>query len=264
LSVDLGMRRMFGDLYRHRWLIRELVVRDVILRYRGSALGFVWTLLTPLFFILVYMLVFSVFLQVGVPNYPVFLVAGLLPWQWFSTALQAGTTSLVDGRMYVGKAVLPPVLFVLVPVLSNFIHFVLSLPILLAVGLIFRIHVIWPLLTLPLLLAIQLLLTIAILLFVAPFNVFYRDASQLVSVILMLAFYLTPIIYPLTNIPPHFRLFTLANPMTALVLSYQNIFYFQSFPDWRLVAYTLGVSLALLLAGRLVFDRYKDSFAEYV
>jgi len=258
------MRRTLGDLYRHRWLIRELVLRDVVLRYRGSALGFVWTLLTPLLFILVYMLVFSVFLQVGVPNYPVFLVAGLLPWQWFSTALQSGTTSLVDGRIYVGKAVLAPVVLVFVPVLSNFIQFLLSLPILLAVGLIFRIHVIWPLLALPLLVVIQLLLTLAILLFVAPFNVFYRDASQLVSVLLMLGFYLTPIIYPLSNIPPHFRPIALANPMTALVLSYQNIFYFQAFPDWRLVAYALGASLLLLLAGRVVFDRYKDTFAEYV
>lgn len=255
---------MVRTLYFNRWLLYELVLRDVVLRYRGSALGFFWTLLTPLLLMAVYVLVFSVFLRIDMPHYPVFLLASLLPWQWFANSLQAGTNSIVEGRMYVGKVVLAPIVLVLVPVLSNAVHFALSLPILLILAAIFHVQVGWSILALPVLIGVQFLLTLGLLLLLATFNVFYRDALQLVSVLLMLLFYLTPIVYPLTSVPEHWRLYALANPMTALTLSYQAIFYFHSSPNWAYVLYAFAFSAVLSGAGLIVFDRYKDTFADYV
>lgn len=254
---------MVQVLYRYRWLLYELVVRDLVLRYRGSVLGFVWTILNPLLFMVIYTLVFSVYLRIGIAHYAVFLIAGLVPWQWFASSVQAGTSSIVDGRMFVGKTVFAPIILVLVPVLSNLVNLLFSLPILVAIVLIFRVPLGWSLLALPLLLAIQFLLTSGIAMFLATLNVFFRDLQQLIAVVLLLLFYLTPIIYSLSSVPEGFRPYVLGNPLAALIVSYQDIFYENSFPSWKHLLYALLASAALFYAGRAVFERYKDSFADY-
>ncbi len=254
---------MLQVLYRYRWLLYELVVRDLVLRYRGSVLGFVWTILNPLLFMVIYTLVFSVYLRIGIAHYAVFLIAGLVPWQWFASSVQAGTSSIVDGRMFVGKTVFAPIILVLVPVLSNLVNLLFSLPILVAIVLIFRVPLGWSILALPLLLAIQFLLTSGIAMFLATLNVFFRDLQQLIAVVLLLLFYLTPIIYSLSSVPKGFRPYVLGNPLAALIVSYQDIFYENSFPSWKHLLYALLASAALFYAGRAVFERYKDSFADY-
>ena len=255
---------MTESIYRYRWLLYELVVRDLVLRYRGSALGFIWTLLNPLLFLGVYTLVFSVYMRAAIPNYTVFLIAGLLPWQWFATSINLGTSSIIDGRMFIGKAVFAPVILVLVPVLSNFVNFVLSLPILLFIAFIFGTHPNWPMLVLPVLVGIQLLLTVGIMLCLATMNVFFRDLQQLVNVILMLLFYLSGIILPISSIPENARIFVMANPMVPLLMGYQNIFAYDKLPDALPVLYSLVAAIVIFYAGSTLFNRYKDAFADFV
>lgn len=255
---------MFRPLYRYRWLLYELVMRDVFIRYRGSVLGILWTLITPLLFALIYIVVFSLFLRINMPNYAVFLIAGLLPWQWFATSLQAGTNAIVDGRTYITNSVLPPILLAVVPVLSNFVHFLLSYAIMLVIALFLHVHFGWAMLVLPFLFAIQLIFTLGLTLLAATLHVFYRDALQLVAILLALVFYLIPIVYPLSLVPERFRLLLMANPLTALILSYQDVFAHNAVPHWPSLLYSLGASLALLYAGRVTFNRYRELFAEYV
>ena len=128
-----------------------------------------------------------------------------MPFQWFSNAIFAGTSSITDGGMYVGKTVFAPAILIAVPVLSNLVNFLFSLPILLAVVLLSHVTVGWPLLALPLLLAIQAILTLGILMSLATLNVFFRDLQQLVGVLTMLLMYLTPIVYPLSMVPETIR-----------------------------------------------------------
>ena len=255
---------MLRTLYRFRWLIYELVVRDLVARYRGSVFGFFWTLLNPLLFMIVYTMVFSLILRVGMPHFPVYLLAGLMPFQWFSTAIFAGTSSITDGGMYVGKTVFAPAILIAVPVLSNLVNFLFSLPILLAVALLNHVPVGWPLLALPILLAIQVILTLGILMSLATLNVFFRDLQQLVGVLTMLLMYLTPIVYPLSMVPGSYKTPILANPLTSLISGYQDIFYFNRAPDWSNLVYALAWSVAAFYIGRLVFTYYQDSIPEYV
>lgn len=255
---------MFRALYRYRWLLYELVLRDVIIRYRGSVLGVLWTLLTPLMFVAIYIVVFAFFLHLDIPHYSVFLIAGLLPWQWFATALQTATNSIVEGRVYVTNSILAPVVLVVVPILSSFVQFLLSFAIALVVAQFFHVHLGWSMVALPLLFAVQMMLTMALALFLATLNVFYRDATQLIAVLLALLFYLIPIVYPLSKVPPRFQTYVMADPMATLVLSYQQIFYKDAFPNWLFFVYPLAFSLALLYVGRLTFNRYKEMFADYI
>ena len=100
---------------------------------------------------LVYVLVFSVYLKINIPHYALFLMAGILPWQWFASSVQAATSSIVDGRIYVGRAVFPASVLTLVPVLSNLMNLLISLPILIAIGAFFHVLPGWPILALPVL-----------------------------------------------------------------------------------------------------------------
>ena len=254
---------MVHSLYRYRWLLYELVARDLILRYRGSVLGFLWTFLNPLLMMLVYTLVFSVYLRIPIPHYAVFLISGLLPWLWFNSSISAGATSIVDGRTYVGRSVFAPIILIIVPILSNGVNFVLSIPLLFAIASFFGVPIGWPVIVLPVLMGVQFLLTLGILLTLATFNVFYRDLQQLMVTILSLLFYLAPIFYPLSSVPERVRPFLYIDPMVPLVLAYQDIFFFDRLPDARLVAYALLVALVLCAIGRRVFNRYKDAFADY-
>jgi len=251
-------------LYQYRWLLLELVSRDLVLRYRGSVLGFLWTLLNPLLFLTVYTLVFSVYLRVPIPHYPVFLIAGLVPWTWFAGAVMMGTTAIVDGRMFVGKAVFTPVVLVLVPPLSHFINFALSLPVLAAICLFYGAPLGWPILALPALIAIQLLFTVGVLLAISTLNVFFRDMQNLVQIFVMIAMYLSPIFYPIASVPEAFRPFVLLNPMVPVVLGYQRIFYYDALPSFSETSLAFAVALAVYGVGLWIFERYKDSLGEYL
>jgi ABC-type polysaccharide/polyol phosphate export permease len=254
---------LVSSLYRYRWLLYELVLRDIVLRYRGSVLGFIWTFLNPLLAMGVYTLVFSIYLRVGIPNYAVFLLSGLLPWLWFAGALGMGATSIVDGRMYVSRSVFSPILLVLVPICSQAVNFVLSIPLLFGIEAIFGVHVGWPIVVLPVLVGIQFLLILGLLMSLATMNVFFRDLQQLMTTILSLLFYLAPIIYPLASVPAAFRPFVFINPMAALAIGYQDVFFYDRLPDPALTAYAFAVAVVLCLVGRGVFNRYRDAFADY-
>lgn len=245
---------MTQSIYRYRWLLYELVVRDLVFRYRGSALGFIRTLSNPLLFLGVYTLVFPYICGRPSQNYTVFLIAGLLPWQWFASSVALGTSSIIDDRMFIGK----------VPMLSAFVNFVLSLPILLFIAFASGTHPNWPMLVLPVLVGIQLLLTVGIMLCLATMNVFFRDLQQLVNVILMLLFYLSGIILPISSVPESARLFAMANPMVPLIMGYQNIFAYDKLPEAGPVLYSLVMAIVIFFAGSTLFNRYKDAFADFV
>lgn len=254
---------MVYSLYRYRWLLYELVLRDIVLRYRGSVLGLAWTFLNPLLTMAVYTLVFSIYLRVGIPNYAVFLLSGLLPWLWFAGAISAGATSIVDGRMYVSRSVFSPILLLLVPVCSQAVNFLLSIPLFFGIAAIFGVHVGWPILVFPVLMGIQFLLVLGILMTLATLNVFFRDLQQLTATILSLLFYLAPIIYPLQSVPAAFRPFVFVNPMAALTIGYQDILFYDRLPSPVLTGYAFAVALVLCAIGRGVFNRYRDAFADY-
>lgn len=253
-----------AKLYRYRWLLHELVSRDLKLRYRGSVLGFAWTLLNPLLFMGVYTLVFGLFLKVGIRHYPLYLLSGVMAWNWFASAILAGTSSIVDGRFYVGKTVFPAELLVLVPVLSNLMNYVFSLPFLIAFVLLFHQPLGLPLLAWPLLVVVQTVLTVALLFFFATFNVFFRDLQQLIAYLVMMMFFLIPIFYSIDKVPAAGRPFVLADPLAIIIMGYQNIFYYNTFPDFARLGFVFVFSLLLLVAGYATFLRYKEAMCEYV
>lgn len=264
VPVPLFTDNLCARAIRHRWLIYTFVARDLKLRYSGSALGVLWTLLNPLLFMLVYTLVFSVYFRMVKENYPVFLLSGLLPWIWFSESVQFGTTSILAGGGYIGRTMFPAEVLPIVAVLSPMMNFLFSLPMLALFIAGFRVHVGWPLLALPVVMLVQFVISLGIVLFTATYTVFFRDLAYLITHLLMLCMFLVPILYPLTNVPEPLRPIVASNPLAVLVISYQAIFFHNLWPDFRMLLGAAACGMALMWLGRRVFERHKDAFAEYL
>jgi len=215
------------ELYRCRALIKVLISRDLKARYRGSILGFLWSLLNPCLMMLVYWLVFSIYMRFGMRNYHVFLFCGLLPWVWFSAALLEGCNAIISGGNLVKKVLFPAEILPMVVVFSYLVHFFLALPILLIFMYLAGITPGWNLLTLPVVILIQCLFTLAVVLMLSAFSVRYRDIQQILTNLITLWFFMNPIIYPFYQLPASASKLTAVmnlNPMIHIITAYHHIF----------------------------------------
>jgi lipopolysaccharide transport system permease protein len=258
------MRTIFQEIIRYRGLIQTLVVRDLKARYRGSTLGLLWTLLNPLFHMAIYALVFSIYIRNDMQRYPAFLLCGILPWTWLSSALFMGTTTIIDGGSMLKKVFFPPQVLPTVIVIATFINFLLSLPLLFGVLLLFGVTFGWSLLALPLIMTAQFALTLGLTLIISAISVRYRDIPPILGHVLTFWFFLTPIIYPVTSVPERFRALLAFNPATPFFVAYQEALLYNRLVSWETFGVMIGLGAVALLVGMLVFGRLRWSLVEEV
>lgn len=261
-----------GELITYRYLIANLVIRDVKVRYKNSVLGFAWSFLNPLLMMLAFTLVFTVLQPSGVHNFPVFFLCGLLPWQFFINALVTSTGSIVGNAHLIKKVYFPRAVLPLSVVLSNLVFFLFTLPLLFVILLIFGIKLTTWVLLLPLVILIQLVFSIGLGLILCTVNVFYRDTEPIVGLLTLIWFFLTPIFYTADAIPRRYtlwgmnlnvwRLIHILNPMASLVDSYRAILYQGTSPSFSFLLYTSMIALILLIGGVFIFHRYSRLFGE--
>ena len=256
-----------ANLFRYRGLIQSLVARELKARYRGSALGFLWSFINPLLFLLIYTFVFAVVLPAlhtkELEPFALFMFCGILPWTWFSSALSEATNSLLSGGNLIKKVLFPAEILPLVSVLANMIHFFLGLPILIGFLVYYqRWPDAWDLLWFPVTVLVQLVFTAALALVLSALTVHFRD---ILANVLTLWFFSTPILYWIKEAPGFSKAVLDLNPMTHVVVSYQEILFFRGpIGHWKWLLATGAMSVLLFLAGFWLFDRLRDSFAESV
>jgi lipopolysaccharide transport system permease protein len=247
-----------------RDLLRELIARDIALRYRGSLLGILWTLLNPLAELLVLLFIFGRVMPVNIPNFPAYLFTGLIVYGWFQTSVNFATMAIVGNRELVRRPGVPLLILPVVTVASNLVHFVLSLPIL--VGLLYLNHV--PLtgavVALPVLIASEFVLILAFAYPMATINVWFRDTPHVLRVALQLLFYLTPVFYEATALPARFQWFYQINPMAQMIDAYRAILLRGTLPRLSSVAYLIVVSSVLILLSMSWFRHASYRFADEV
>ncbi|MBD3307977.1 ABC transporter permease [candidate division KSB3 bacterium] len=252
------------ELYRYRSLIWNLVIRELKARYRGSLLGFLWSFLNPLLLMSVYALVFAVYLRFGMESYVVFLISGLLPWLWFSSSLLGASGAILSGGNLIKKILFPAEVLPLVVVLSNGVNFLLSLPILLLFVFLFKTSLGVSIVTLPVVIAIQMVFTVGLSFLFSALCVHYRDIQHVLGNFLTLWFFVTPIIYPLSNIPEKFQFTVSLNPVAPLIFAYQDIFYYGRFPNFSQLFMVAVMAIVVYTMGSAVFEKYRGTFAEEV
>lgn len=243
-------------------LLVELVGRDMKIRYKRSVLGIAWSLLNPLLQLCVFVIVFQHVLPLDIPNYPLFVFIGLLVWSWFQSALMAATTSIVDNRELIKQPHFPAAILPVVMVITNWIHFVLALPILFGMLALSDLPFVPVMLLLPLLMLIQALLIVSASYFLAALHVTFRDTQYLLGVFLLMGFYLTPIFYDFSVIQGPYRFFLQLNPVLQLVEAYRAILLHGELPPVTPLLLMGLLSGALLLWGYRLFTHSSYTFVE--
>jgi len=259
------MLRNLRELYQYRALLWSLTLRELKARYRGSVLGFLWTFLNPTLLMVAYALVFGVFMKNETKNYVFFLFIGLLPWTFFSSSVGMGASAISDRRDLLTKVRFPPQVLPATVILTNLCNYLLSLPLMFALGIYFGTLPSWHIVAYPLILAIQILFTLALVYFVSAVNVAFRDLQHILSNILTFWFFVTPVLYAASSIPPRFReVIMLVNPMAAVMISYQAVFYDHRLPPAGPLILVAVESVVFLWLAALVFDHRREDFAELV
>ena len=259
------MFRNLKELYQYRALLWNLTQRELKARYRGSVLGFFWTFLNPTLLMLVYALLFTVYMRQNIPHYTLFMFVGLLPWTWFSGAVGGGAGSISERRDLLTKVKFPAQVLPATVVLTNGINFLLAVPLMFGLSLLSHVVPTVHSLLLVGIFFLQLVFTLGATYLVSAMNVMFRDVQHIIANLLTLAFFLTPVLYPITVIPERFRaLAVYVNPMAAFVTSYQDILYFHRVPPAGPLAVATAISLALLGFASFYFNLRREDFAELV
>jgi lipopolysaccharide transport system permease protein len=231
------------------------------LRYKRSMLGIAWSLVAPLSQALVLLFVFGTVLPLEIPNYAVFLLTGILPWTWFHVSLLDGSLAVVSNRDLIQVPRFPVALLPIVSVTAHLIHFLLALPILLSMlhfcGFPLRITI----LAVPAVIVVQFLLTVGMASMLAALHVVFDDTRHLLSITLMLCFYVTPVFYDATSIPERYRMAYQLNPMAHLLRAYRGSLMNGQWPSLWLLP--LGIaSLGLSALALRILVRAHHRFVE--
>jgi lipopolysaccharide transport system permease protein len=261
-----------AELVQYRELIKNLVIRDLKVRYKNSALGVLWSLLNPLLMTLVFTLVFTLMIPSDIPDYPVFFMCGFLPWSFFSTSVMGATGSVVGNSSLIKKVYFPREILPLAEVLSNLVNFALALVVLFAMIFVYQVKLTPAALMLPVIILVQLMFITGMALFLSTANVFYRDTQHILEILLQAWFFLTPIFYPITILPESAKIlgFTVnvqlwarrVNPMASLVASYRDVLYRGVPTGWDFFLRTAVQCFAVLVVGALLFWRFSPVFGE--
>jgi lipopolysaccharide transport system permease protein len=260
-----SIARTLSGLRRYQHLLRNLVVKDLKLKYRGSIVGFLWSLANPVLMGAVYTVAFGTIFRIRSEGFVFYLMLGLLAWTFFSSSASMSTGAIVDNGGLVKSVWFPRAILPTATVLFNLSQYLLSVMVILPVMLLYhRIAPEPPMVLFPVFVALQALFTIGVALILATSAAFLRDVRHLVEIALMILFWLTPIVYELSTLDSPLRTALFLTPLSPFVSAYQAIFYYRQWPDAAIWAATVGYAGVALAVGLWLIVRYEDSFAEQV
>lgn len=255
---------MFKEMYNYREFLKTNVKKDIRGKYKASFLGILWSFINPLLMSLVYAIVFPFILKSNQPHYVTFVVIGVIAWNWFTVVISQGTFCILGNAEIIKKVYFPREILPISTATSGLINYLISTPIilifLLLSGIGLSINILW----LPLIAITQYILTIGIVLITSAINVYIRDAEYIINFLVMMLFYATPVLYSTTLFPEKYRWILYLNPMTTIINSYRDIFYYKTSPNLLLLFGVLAISILLTIIGFIVFGKLKKGFAEEV
>jgi ABC-2 type transport system permease protein len=252
-----------ASLYSYRELLKNLVLKDLKLKYRGSVFGFLWSLINPLMMIIIYTVAFTFILRVRSQGFVFYLMLGQLAWVFFASSAGMSTGAIVDNSGLLKSVLFPRAILPIGTVLFNLAQYLLTISVFLPVMLLwYRVPLSAPMLLFPVFLSLQVVFTIGIAFMFATWTAFFRDVRHLLEVALAMLFWTTPIVYELRQVPERFRLLFLLSPMTPFVVAYQQIFYYREWPDATVWLMAVALALGAFVVGALLFLAFEDGFTE--
>lgn len=254
--------KFFKEIYKYRELLKTNIKKEIRGKYKGSWLGVLWTFLNPLLMLVVYSFVFPYILRVDVENYTMFMMIALVPWTFFTTAIQTGCGCVVANGNILKKVYFPREIVPMSVVISALINFLITCIIMflfiIFTGLGFSKY----LLFFPVIVLIETIIILGFTFLLSAITVFVRDVDHFVSIFLMLAFYITPIVYTPDLLPAKFKWVLKANPMASIINSFREILYYKTLPDLSTLAYLATGGILFAVVTYLLFKKLEKKFVE--
>ena len=261
-------RLLKQEMYEYREMIFSLVKKDLRGRYKGSMLGFMWTFINPLLQLLVFTLVFSIIMRANYEQYYLFLFVALVPWMFFGSSVQDGSTCIMRESNMVKKIYFPREVIPISTVTSAFINMILTFVVVFIV-LIFSGRGINPvaLLYLPVVMIVEYILCLGIGLIVSALTVYLRDLQYILGIVVMALQYMTPVMYGVdmvenANVPQILKTIFNLNPMTPIINIYRQILYYKQIPDLSTLLVAIITGVVFVILGAIIFRRLQRGFAE--
>lgn len=260
--VSLKLR----ELWEYRELVYFLIWRDLIVRYKQTAIGAAWAIFQPLMTMVIFTVIFGEFAKIpsdGFP-YPIFAYTALLPWTYFSSALNRAINSVVNDAHLISKVYFPRLIMPLAGVVSGLVDFAIAFVILLGMMVWFGIVPTWGALTLPLFLLLALMTALAVGLWLSALNARYRDVGHTFPFLTQFWMYASPVAYPVSLVPEKWRLLYSLNPMAGVIEGFRWGLLGKESPDFGVIAVSTVAVIALLWGGIVFFKKMERTFADVV
>lgn len=258
------MLQLLREMLANRELIWALALKELRVRYKRSALGFLWALLNPLLMMVILTIVFSHIMRLPVQSYAVFLLSALLPWTFFAQALTYSVESIVSNGALLHKVRVQKIVFPVAAVISNILNFLFSLVPMILILLVLRFPLHWTWIYLPVPLFALFCFALGCGFFCAAANVFYRDVSHVIQIMLSGWFYLSPVMYSLEFLPQRYRTFFRLNPMLYLLNEFRMAIYYGQLPSLQSMVLSLAIGAGFLYIGYKIFQRSEAILVYYV
>lgn len=251
------------ELYAYREMIVSMVHRDLRGKYKASTLGFLWTFLYPLMQLVIYTVVFSIIMRAGIEKFYLYLFVGLVPWNFFSSAVSGGASCVLSQGNLVKKIYFPRIILPISHVTSTFVNMLLVFVVIFAVLGISGVGFSGAALCfLPLIMIIEYILALGLCMITSALTVQFRDVEYLLSIVMMALMYMTPIMYTVDMVPEKLRILFLINPMYAIIEAYHQILYFKTIPQLSTLTSAIIWGIGSLVIGIIVFEKLQRKFVE--
>lgn len=257
------MISIIKELYEYREMIFSLVHKELRGKYKGSMLGFLWSLLIPLFQLMIYTIVFSIFMKAGIEKFYIFLFVALIPWLFFSSCISGGSISIVQQKNLVQKIYFPRMVLPVSATISYFVNMLLCFIIVFAAlfisGIGIEIRVLW---YLPIIMLIEFMMGLGVALLSSALTVYFRDLEYILSIVIMAWMYMTPILYPINQLSVNLQKLLYLNPMTSVIVAYRDILYYKQAPEMGTLIYAVIFGVITFIVGFVVFQKLQKYFVE--
>lgn len=255
----------FQGLFNYRFLLKELIIRDIKLKYRRSFLGYIWSILNPLMMMMVLVVIFSNLFRFNIPNYPMYLITGSTLFGFMGEATSMAIYSITGNAALIKKIYVPKYIFTLSRVTSSLVNLLFSMVAIVIVALFTGVKVTPLILLFPIVVIEVYVFSLGLSLFLASSSVFFRDLQYLWGIFITMWNYLTPIFYPISIIPEKYRfIYSVFNPMVGYVTQFRDVVIYGRMPEVGIVCLGVLFASVSIVLGTYIFQRSQDNFILYI
>lgn len=255
---------LLKDIFNYWEFLKTNVKKDIRGKYKGSFLGVLWSFINPLLSVLVYAIVFQYIMRFNIEHYLIYLISGIIPWTFFTTSLNSGINSILYNGNIIKKVYFPRIILPISSVTSALINFLISCIIIFLFTIFSGVGISINLIFLAIVVIVQYILCLGIVFILSAIEIYVKDIEHIINFFISMLFYVTPILYTPEAVPENMRFLLKYNPMSYIIESYHDIFYYKQSPNLYKLGIVFFISVLIFILGYNVFKRLQKGFAEEV